>query len=101
MGSFYNHFATKEALVEAIRPFARTALERAVDEGAYAIDDIEVATTAIVAGGLAVIRRILDGELGVDADVPLARMVLLGFEVEPGEATRISELQLTTEESHV
>jgi AcrR family transcriptional regulator len=86
----------EELFLGAISPYARTALERAVEEGAFEIDDIEVAATAIVAGGLAVIRRILDGELGPDADVPLARMVLRGFGVPEEEADRIARLDLTT-----
>jgi AcrR family transcriptional regulator len=86
----------EELFVEAISPYARTALDRAVEAGAYEIEDVEVAATAIIAGALAVIRRILDGELGANADVPLARMVLLGFGVAPAEATRISNLDLHT-----
>jgi AcrR family transcriptional regulator len=86
----------EELFVEAISPYARTALNRAVDAGAYEIDDVEVAATAIIAGALGVIRRILDGELGANADVPLARMVLLGFGLAPDEATRISSLDLQT-----
>jgi AcrR family transcriptional regulator len=86
----------EELFVEAISPYARTALDRAVDAGAYEIEDVDVAATAIIAGALAVIRRILDGELGANADVPLARMVLRGFGVAPDEATRISNLDLPT-----
>ncbi|HEX4106931.1 MAG TPA: TetR/AcrR family transcriptional regulator [Solirubrobacteraceae bacterium] len=84
----------EELFLDATLPYARTALERAVREGAFAIEDVEIAATAIVAGGLAVIRRIVEGDLGADADVPLARMVLRGFGVEPGEAARIAELDL-------
>jgi AcrR family transcriptional regulator len=84
----------EELFLEATLPYARAALERAVREGAFEIGDVEVAVTAIVAGGLAVIRRIVDGELGHNADVPLAEMVLRGFGVEPGEAARLAELDL-------
>jgi AcrR family transcriptional regulator len=86
----------EELFVEAISPYARTALNRAVEAGAYEIDDVEVAATAIIAGALAVIRRILEGELGANADVPLARMVLLGFGLDRDEAARISTLALPT-----
>ena len=84
----------EELFLAAISPYARTALQRAVEEGVFEIDDIEVAATAIVAGGLAVIRRVLDGDLGPDADVPLACMVLRGFGVPGAEAARIARLDL-------
>lgn len=86
----------EELFLATISPFARTALERAVEEGAFEIEDIEVAATAVVAGGLAVIRRILDGDLPPDADIPLASMVLRGFGVDEDEAARISQLALPT-----
>jgi AcrR family transcriptional regulator len=84
----------EELFVATVSPFARAALARAVQEGAFEIEDVEVAATAIVAGGLGVIRRIVDGELGPDADAPLARMVLRGFGVAPEEAARITEVEL-------
>jgi AcrR family transcriptional regulator len=84
----------EELFVEAIRPFARTALERAVREGSFVIDDLDIAVTSIVAGALAVIRRILDGHVGADADATLARMVLLGLGVPAEEAARIAALPL-------
>jgi AcrR family transcriptional regulator len=84
----------EELFLAAILPYARTALERAVHEGDFEIDDVDVAATAIVAGGLAVIRRVLDGSLGADADVPLAALVLRGFGLAPEEAARIAALDL-------
>jgi AcrR family transcriptional regulator len=89
----------EELFVATISPFARTALARAVDEGVFTVDDIEVAATAVIAGGLAVIRRILDGELPPDADQPLAKMVLRGFGVDEREAKRIAELELPARSS--
>lgn len=85
---------SEELFVGAIRPYAETALERAVRSGAFEIEDMDLAVTSIVAGALAVIRRILDGHLGPDADVRLARVTLLGFGVEPKEARRLSRLPL-------
>lgn len=84
----------EELFLEAIRPYAQTALERAVRAGAFDIQDIDIAVTSIVAGALAVIRRILDGQLGPDADVALARMTLLGFGVSADDARRLSTLAL-------
>ena len=143
LGSFYNHFATKEELVEAvasqtltalaseivpadagaddpavvaitalrrfvrlarllvnlgrgeelfldaISPYARTALARAAADGAFEIEDIEVAVATIVGGGLSLIRRILEQQLAPGADAIYARMVLRSLGVRPREATRI------------
>jgi AcrR family transcriptional regulator len=86
---------SEEVFVGAIRPYAHTALERAVQAGAFVIDDIDLAVTFVVAGALAVIRRILDGHLGPDADLQLARATLLGFGVSPGEAARLLRLPLS------
>jgi AcrR family transcriptional regulator len=85
----------EELFVATILPFARTALEQAVEEGAFAIEDIELAATAIIAGALAVIRRILTGALGPEADAPLARMVLRSFGVDDAEAARIAALDVS------
>jgi AcrR family transcriptional regulator len=83
-----------ELFVEAIRPFARTALHRAVQDGAFVIDDIELAVTFVVAGALGVIRQVLQGDTEPDADSRLARIVLLGFGVDAAEATRLAALPL-------
>jgi AcrR family transcriptional regulator len=85
---------SEELFLDAIRPFAQTALTRASEAGAFDIDDVDIAVTSIVAGSLAVIRRILDGHLGIDADVPLARMVLRGFGVEATKATQIASMPM-------
>jgi AcrR family transcriptional regulator len=84
----------EELFVEAIRPYARTALRRAVGAGAFVIDDVELAVTFVVAGALSVIRQVLNGDTGPDADVRLARIVLLGFGVDATEATRLASLPL-------
>jgi hypothetical protein len=69
-------------------------LNRGVTDGAFIIDDVEIAVTFIVTGALGVIRQILDGDAGPQADAPLARMVLLGFGIDPAEATRLASLPL-------
>jgi AcrR family transcriptional regulator len=80
--------------VEAIRPYATTALQRAVDAGAFVIDDVDLAVTYIVGGALAVMRRSLAGQAPPDADSRLARAVLLGMQVEPVDIDRLSSLPL-------
>jgi AcrR family transcriptional regulator len=79
----------EELFVDAIRPFAQGVLQRAVDEGGFAIDDIDVAVTFIVTGALGVIRRCLSHPAEADADVQLARIVLQGICVDKSEASRI------------
>ena len=85
---------SEKVFVAAIRPYAQTALTRAVAAGAFKIADVDLAVTFIVAGALAVIRRILEGHLGSDADVHLARATLLGFGVSCEDAERLSRLPL-------
>jgi AcrR family transcriptional regulator len=65
-----------ELFVEAIRPYATAALQRAVEAGAFVIEDVDLAVTFIVGGALAVMRRSLDGLTEPDADARLARFVL-------------------------
>jgi AcrR family transcriptional regulator len=84
----------EELFVNAIRPYARTALNRAAEQGVFVIDDIEIAVTFIVTGALGVIRQILDGDASPHADTALARMVLLGFGVQDPDATRLASLPL-------
>jgi AcrR family transcriptional regulator len=79
----------EELFVEATRPFAETALKRAAEDGAFTIEDLDVAVTSITAGALGVIRRILDGHLGDDADARLAHMTLLALGVGAQDARRI------------
>jgi AcrR family transcriptional regulator len=90
---------SEELFLEAIRPFAETALKRAADTGVFQIEDLDIAVTSIVAGSLAVIRRILDGHVGPDADVVLARTALLGFGVDAESAAEITSLPVPRAES--
>ncbi len=85
---------SEEVFVDAIRPYAQTALQRAVEAGVFVIEDVDLAVTSIVAGALAVIRRILNGHLGSDADIRLARLTLLSFGVSAEEAARLSGIAL-------
>jgi AcrR family transcriptional regulator len=79
----------EELFLDAISPYARTALARAALDGAFEIEDIEVAVATIVGGGLSLIRRILEQQLAPGADAIYARMVLRSLGVTPREATRI------------
>src|ERR1700683_4142097 len=79
----------EELFLDAISPYARTALARAAADGAFEIEDIEVAVATIVGGGLSLIRRILEQQLAPGADAIYARMVLRSLGVRPREADRI------------
>ena len=83
-----------ELFLDALHPYARTALQRGIDEGVFDIADLEVAITATVGGGLAMIRSILDGRHGPDADVPHAAMVMRSFGVDHDTATRVAATAL-------
>ncbi|HUR74719.1 MAG TPA: TetR/AcrR family transcriptional regulator [Sporichthya sp.] len=84
-----------ELFVEAVRPYARESLQRAVAAGIFVIEDLDLTVTFIVAGALGVIRQCLDGLAEPDADSTLARMVLLSMQVDPVEADRLSTLALS------
>jgi AcrR family transcriptional regulator len=75
-----------ELFVEAIRPYATAALQRAVDAGAFVIEDIDLTVTFIVGGALAVMRRSLDGLTAADADERLARFVIAAIQVPSATA---------------
>jgi AcrR family transcriptional regulator len=82
---------SEELFLDAITPYASGVLERATRERAFVVEDIDVACAAVLAGALAIMRKIIDGGLGPDADVALAQLVLRGFSVDPAEAARIIE----------
>jgi len=160
-GSFYNHFATKEELVEAVvgdflgsttaeimerawaredpaevavvaqRLFIRLAtenprlawlivrldrgealletaslpqlgavLERGAAAGRFAQVDVAVTVSFVVGATISVMRGILEGRLGPDADVQAARTMLRACGVADAEAARLAALELTNVPEH-
>lgn len=73
--------------MKAVYPYAVRELRRLVEQGRFAIPDVEVTVTGIMGGTLAVMRRILDGELPATADSAYAEWVLRSFGIS-GERAR-------------
>jgi AcrR family transcriptional regulator len=71
-----------------IRPQAGAVLERGIADGAFAIEDLETTLTMCMAGAFEVIRGVLDGRLGEDADITCAEMILRMAGVDRRKAAR-------------
>lgn len=78
----------------AVLPFAVRELRRGIEDGRFDIPDVGVAITAVLGGALAVMRRILEGELAPDADAVLAESVLRSFGVRAGRARDVAHRPL-------
>ncbi|MCX2930042.1 TetR/AcrR family transcriptional regulator [Mycobacterium sp. CVI_P3] len=73
-----------------IRPQAGAMLKRGVAEGVFVIDDFETILTMAIAASFEVIRGILDGRLGRDADLTCAQALLRLVGVDRVDAARYS-----------
>jgi AcrR family transcriptional regulator len=73
----------------AVHPHARVAVERGVESGRFVVADIEVLLTAVIGGAFALIREILGGRHGRDADRAFAQHVLAALGVQPSEAQTV------------
>ncbi len=74
----------------AVQPYARTALEAAMAAGRLHPTDLEVALTTLVGASLALMRGIVDGRVGPDADVAWADAALRSLGLPPAEAAEIA-----------
>lgn len=81
---------SNQAIIESLRPFAREDLKRAAAAGRVDIPDIEVALHATGGALQGSIRGVLEGELGPDADVAHAALVLRMLGLGPSEADEIA-----------
>jgi AcrR family transcriptional regulator len=79
------------AIADSLRPFARDDLKRAVDAGRLDIPDIEVALHATGGSLQGTIRGVLEGDLGPEADVAHASLVLRMLGLPPAEADEIAQ----------
>jgi AcrR family transcriptional regulator len=70
----------------AVLPFAVRELERGIREGVFEIPDVGIAVTAVIGGALAIMRRILAGQLPPDADAVHAESVLRSFGIDGARA---------------
>ena len=84
--------------VTAVHPFAQVALERGRDSGRFLIRDREVALTTLVGGALGLIRSILDGHHGEDAELAYADIVLRALGLPEDEALEISHRPLDVQD---
>ncbi len=78
------------AILDSLRPFAREDLERAISEGRLDVPDVEVALYAAGGALQGVIRAVLDGRVGAEAEVVHAAMVLRMFGLPAAEADEIA-----------
>ena len=73
----------------AVHPAARTAVQRGIAEGRFDVPDLEVAVTGILGGALAVMRAIVDGRLGKNAETFYAEAALRSLGLTPAEAAEV------------
>jgi AcrR family transcriptional regulator len=83
----------------AVLPFAVRELERGIREGVFEIPDVGIAVTAVIGGALAIMRRILAGQLPPDADAVHAESVLRSFGIEGPRAREVAARPLPEFES--
>ena len=73
----------------AVHPAARTAVQRGITENRFDVPDLEVSVTAILGGALAIMRAIVDGRLGKDAERNYAEAALRALGVAPADAAEV------------
>jgi AcrR family transcriptional regulator len=84
-----------DALFETIvHRYALSALHDGLATGRFVIADPDVALTSLVGGAIAVMRAILDGRFGPEADVVFAGATLRSIGVGIGEAAEIARREL-------
>jgi len=80
-----------DALFETmVFPYAVRTLERGVAAGRFHITETHIALTGIVGSALAVMRAILDGRYGSEADVIFAEGVLRSVGLDRSEAGEVA-----------
>jgi AcrR family transcriptional regulator len=84
-----------DALFETmVLPYALEALNRGIAAGRFHVVDAQVVLTGIVGSALAIMRAILDGRHGPDADKVHAEVVLRSIGLDRGEAHEIARRPL-------
>jgi hypothetical protein len=71
-------------------PYAVRTLERGITSGRFQLAETHIALTGIVGSALAVMRAILDGRYGSEADVIFAEGVLRSVGLDRGEAGEVA-----------
>jgi AcrR family transcriptional regulator len=80
--------------MDAVRPYARDALERGIASGRFQVSNLDVVLTMLAASAIALIRSMLEGGAPPDADQYHAESVLRMLGVPPDEALEISRRPL-------
>jgi AcrR family transcriptional regulator len=89
------HLDRSDALLEtASRPHLGPVLARGIETGRFHGIEIEVAVSFIVGATIAVMRGILAGRLGIDADVGSARILLRACGLTDAEALELAAREL-------
>jgi AcrR family transcriptional regulator len=87
-----NHADT--VFASAVQPFARFALQRAIDAGRLDSPDVDVSLTTIMGGSLALMRAVVDGRIPTGAGDAYAEMVLRSLGLAPDAAREIAHRPL-------
>jgi AcrR family transcriptional regulator len=84
-----------DALFETlVLPYAVETLDRGVASGRFDVTETHIALTGIVGSALAVMRAILDGRYGPDADVVFTEGVLRSVGLDRAEAREVATREL-------
>jgi AcrR family transcriptional regulator len=73
----------------AVKPYARIALELGIANGRFVIADIEVVLTAVIGGAFAIIREVLEGLFEPGAELALTNFVLTSLGLSASDASRV------------
>jgi AcrR family transcriptional regulator len=87
-----NHADT--VFAAAVQPYARFALQRAIDAGRLDTPDVDVSLTTIMGGSLALMRAVVDGEVPAGAADAYAELVLRSLGLPPDEARAVASRPL-------
>ena len=84
----------QERFVAILGPRSQELLERGVATGRFQMTDPNALTAYLLAGGFELIRGVLDGRFGDDADIICADTSLRAFGIPPDEAMEIAKRAL-------
>lgn len=89
------HLDRADALLElASEPYLTPVLQRGIDSGRFPAIELGVTVSFIVGATVGVMRGILDGRLGPDADIGSARTLLRACGLPDDEALALARLPL-------
>jgi AcrR family transcriptional regulator len=92
------HLDRADALFErAILPYAEELLRRGIEAGRFRVMDVRVTLTYVVGATFAVMRAVLEGRLGDDADVTSAEALLGALGLCEREAAEVARRALPAE----